>query len=133
MKATAPTEPQICSTSWTDTTREAPALIGFASREHFPAGLQWSGSGEVPAVGQRVRLYVNSMGEATVKAYFHHEGFLGVLVAPDQMPAHLRGVSTCHAYGIELEPRRLRLSTAPTPADVSRDWIPDYPETAEAA
>lgn len=131
MKASAPNQPQLSPAAWSDTTQPAPVLIGFPSRENFPQGLLWSGCGEVPAVGQRVRIHLNNIGEAMVRAYFHYDGYLGVLVAPDQMPAHLSGVRTCHAYGVDLEPRRLRQD--PEPASVSNDWIPDYPESAEAA
>lgn len=133
METSAPNQPQLSATAWSDTSRPCPVLIGFPSRVNFPQGLIWSGSGEVPEVGQRVHIYLNGVGGAVVEAYFHFDGYLGVLVAPDTIPAHVVGQRVFHAYGIELEPRRLRLSTPPTPADVSTEWIPDYPETAEAA
>ena len=56
----------------------------------MPADLKWSGSGEVPAVGTRVHIYMNSIGPVEVKAYFHGEGWFWVLCQADRMPEHLR-------------------------------------------
>jgi hypothetical protein len=135
---TASAFPQLSPTAWPDAQGPAPVYIGFPSRANFPAGLLWSGRGEVPAVGQRVRIYLNGIGEATVEVYFHYEGYLGVLVAPDELPAHLTGtgVRMAHAYGIDLEPRRPQpcfQKAAPGLTEISPDWIPEYPETAEVA
>lgn len=137
------TQPQISLSSWTSTTEACPGQVGFPTQANFPAGLIWSGTGEVPAIGARVYIYCCGIGPAEVKAYFHYEGYLGVLVAPDTMPAHLQNqrpaITLCHAYGVDLEPNRPRPATslpvvaapdAPT-TPTSTDWIPDYPEAAE--
>lgn len=138
------TQPQISTTSWTSTPDTCPGEVGFPTQANFPAGLIWSGKGEVPAIGARVQIYLNNIGPATVMAYFHYDGYLGVLVAPDTMPAHLQNqqpaITLCHAYGIDLEPRPPRpsaslcvLAPAAPQQSTSTDWIPDYPEAAREA
>ncbi len=59
----------------------------------LPGGLHWSGQGEVPALGAIV--CVNRAGQpepATVAAYCHAAGFLGLVVEPQQ-PVKQRGRS----------------------------------------
>lgn len=139
MKASTYTQPTICALAWTSTTEPCPVQVGYPSRENFPADLIWSGTGEVPAIGARVQVYLNGIGAAEVKAYFHYEGYLGVLVAPDTMPAHLQNqrpaVTLCHVYGIDLEPRPPRPAASlcvlrDAEAGSPTDWIPEYPEAA---
>lgn len=111
--APAAKQPQISLLDWAGDPEQCPQWVGFPTRAGLPAGLQWSGKGEVPAIGARVHIYMNSIGPAEVKAYFHGEGWLGVLCQPDTMPQHLQGsgVTQGHFFGRELEP-----FTPPTPA-----------------
>ncbi|GAB3323025.1 hypothetical protein GCM10027511_31580 [Hymenobacter humi] len=130
---------------WAGDPQQCPPWIGFPSRAGLPAGLEWSGTQEVPAIGAGIRVYLNSFGPAVVRAYFHADGFLGVLCEFTEIPAWFRrqspDVSLGHLFGRELEPARaaplnledgLQSSVAESggnapavsPAD---DWIPDYP------
>ncbi len=129
--------------------------MGFPTRTRLPAGLIWSGSGDLPAIGARVHIYLNGFGPAEVKACFHADGYLGVLCAPDEMPAWYQrqspGVTLGHFFNRELEPRQPMLPPAeaalfgsaeagavavdqapetmdPDPArSPADDWIPEYP------
>ena len=143
--APAARQPEICPTEWTGTPQQCPAWVGFSTRISLPAGLQWSGTREVPAIGVDVQVYLNSFGPAVVRAYFHADGFLGVLCEFTQVPAWFSrqcpGVTMGHIFGRELEPARAmplnsenssgtclieegESASALSPAD---DWIPDYP------
>lgn len=106
--APAPQQPQISPLDWVGNPEKCPKCVGFPTRTGLPAGLIWSGRGEVPAIGARVYIHMNSFGPAEVKAYFHADGYLGVICQPDQMPARLEahGVTQGHFFGIELEPRQ---------------------------
>ena len=147
--APAARQPEICPTDWKGNPQQCPAWVGFPTRTSLPAGLQWSGTREVPAIGAGVHVYLNSFGPAVVRAYFHTDGFLGVLCEFTQVPAWFSrqcpGVTMGHIFGRELEPARAlplnpenNSGTCPaeegasasglSPAD---DWIPDYP-TQEA-
>lgn len=121
------THPQLSPTPWTDLTQPCPVLIGYPTRAGIPAEVLWSSSQPVPAIGARVHVHTNGLGGAEVKAYFHFDGFLGVIVALDQVPAHLRAAGTTlgHVYGRDLEPRQ---APAAPLAPCSLDWIPEYPE-----
>ncbi|WP_426491310.1 hypothetical protein [Hymenobacter sp. 102] len=130
--ASAARQPTLSPTAWTGEPQACPAWVGFPSLAGFPAGLQWSGRGQVPAIGARVSIYLNGFGPAEVKAYFHAEGFLGVVCAPEVLPAWFQrqcpGVTLGHCFGRELEPYQ------PAPAPVvgsPEDWIPDYPPQDE--
>ena len=130
--ASAARQPTLSPTAWIGEPQACPAWVGFPSLAGFPAGLQWSGRGQVPAIGDSVHIYLNSFGPAEVKAYFHAEGFLGVVCAPETLPAWFQrqcpGVTLGHCFGRELEPYQ------PTPAPVvgsPEDWIPDYPPQDE--
>ncbi|WP_157886709.1 hypothetical protein [Hymenobacter sp. PAMC 26628] len=61
-------------------------------------------------------IHLNSFGPAEVKAYFHADGYLGVICQPDKMPVRLEahGVTQGHFFGIELAPRKV----APQPLSV---------------
>ncbi len=87
-----------------------PQWAAVQTLAELPANLTWSGSQPVPAIGARVRVYLNSFGPALVKAYFHAEGYLGVVCLPDQLPAWFQqqnpGVLEGHFFGRELEPFR---------------------------
>lgn len=104
--APAPKQPEISPLDWAGDPQQCPQWVGFPTRAGLPAGLNWSGSGEVPVIGARVHVYLNGIGPAEVKAYFHGEGYLGVLCQADTMPEHLRkhGVTLGHFFGRELEP-----------------------------
>ena len=131
----APQQPQISPLAWSDDPQQCPNFVGFPTRAGFPADLVWSGKGEVPAIGARVYIHMNSIGPAEVKAYFHAEGYLGVLCQPETMPEHLRkhGITLAHLFGRELEPYTPGphapdqvpevVEIPPAPGD----WIPDYP------
>lgn len=106
--APAPQQPQISPFDWVGDPGQCPKFVGFPTLTGLPADLKWSGRGEVPAIGARVYIHMNSFGPAEVKAYFHADGYLGVICQPDKMPARLaaHGVTQGHFFGIELEPRK---------------------------
>ena len=82
----APKQPEISPLDWAGNPEQCPKWVGYPTRDCLLAGLQWSGSGEVPAIGARVHIYLNGIGPAEVRAYFHADGYLGVLCQPDTMP-----------------------------------------------
>jgi hypothetical protein len=79
----------------------APQWTAVQTLAELPANLTWSGTQPVPAIGTRVRVYMNSFGPALVRAYFHAEGYLGVVCRPDQLPAWFQQQNS----GVQ-EPRR---------------------------
>ncbi|MFD2719900.1 hypothetical protein ACFST9_14320 [Hymenobacter monticola] len=125
--APAPKQPQIIPLDWVGDPEQCPQWVGFPTRAGLPAGLKWSGKGEVPAIGARVHIYMNGIGPAEVKAYFHAEGWLGVLCQPDTMPEHLRkhGVTLGHFFGRELEPY--------TPGPAAAPQVPEVVEIEPVA
>lgn len=133
--APAPKQPQVSPQDWAGDPAQCPQWVGFPTRAGLPAGLSWSGSGEVPAIGARAHIYTNSYGSAKVIAYFHADGYLGVICQPDTMPARLatHGVTQGHFFGRELESYRpgphapAMIPEVIKIAPVSTDWIPDYP------
>jgi hypothetical protein len=142
--APAAKQPTISLISWAGAPEQCPQWVGYPTRENFPAGLVWSGDGELPAIGARVHIYMNDFGPAEVRAYFHAEGFLGVLCAPDTMPAWLResspNVTTGHFFGRELEPRKVKATVAAAAPPAPQDDEPEdddnqdsteYPEHPE--
>lgn len=119
-----------------NSTSTVPQWVGVQTLAELPAGLTWSGTQPVPAVGARVHLYLNSFGPAQVKAYFHAEGYLGVVCAPEVLPAWFQqqspGVREGHFFGIELEPFR-SMPVVPAPGE-ARQLSPDMAEqSAQAA
>lgn len=136
--APAPQQPQISPLDWVGDPDQCPPWVGFPTRAGLPADLRWSGSGVVPAIGARVHIYMSSYGPAEVKAYFHAEGYAGVICQPDQMPARLQayGVTLGHFFGRELEPYHPGPHAPDQVPEVieippaSTDWIPDYPPQA---
>ena len=148
-------QPQISPLDWAGEPQLCPKWVGFPSRAGLPASLIWSGEGEVPALGTCVHIYMNGFGSAEVKAYFHADGYLGIICQPLEMPGWYQkqspSVTLGHFFGRELDPFRpqvtpaLALSEAeqlarwceaadqaheansnnPAIIDPS-DWIPDY-------
>ena len=55
----------------------------------LPGGLYWSGEGQVPEVGKALMVSRPGglSGKATVKGYFHAEGFLGIVADFEKVPA----------------------------------------------
>ena len=154
--APAPQQPHISPLDWAGAPEQCPKWVGFPTRAGLPAGLTWSGRGEVPVIGARVHIYMNSFGPAEVKAYFHADGFLGVICQPDTMPERLQrhGVTLGHFFGRELEPytpgpaapalqrrdpdeagfEQAHLANGYDPTiNRADDWIPDYPASADEA
>ncbi|WP_400194275.1 hypothetical protein [Hymenobacter sp. B81] len=137
----APQQPVISPLDWAGNPQQCPPWVGFPSLAGLPAGLTWSGRGDVPAIGARVHIYLNGFGPAQVMAYFHAEGYLGVICQPDTMPVRLQqhGVTLGHFFGRELEPYSPGPAAPALAAEVgaiepvafplnqSNDWIPDYP------
>jgi len=76
---------------------------------------KWSGTKAPPAIGAKVRLYVNRFGTGTVVTYFAEYGWLGIKVKLDKPPAWWtkqtkeRGkdpkTTLAHFFGVDLEPR----------------------------
>ena len=76
---------------------------------------KWSGDNDPPAIGKRVKIYMNNFGTGTVVGYFAEYGWLGVLVKLSKPPAWWkqqtrdRGADPAktngHFFGLDLEPR----------------------------
>lgn len=155
--ASAPKQPEISSSQWLNSVTPCPQWVGYPTRLSLPIGLDWSGDTAVPEIGARVHIYMNGFGPAEVKAYFHADGYLGVICQPDEMPdwyhKQAPGVTLGHFFGRELEPH----TPPPAAVVVSRpqdelcrlsdqldaaheangndpcvnradEWIPDYPD-----
>ncbi|WP_345237628.1 hypothetical protein [Hymenobacter saemangeumensis] len=110
----------------------------------LPIDLEWSGTTAVPPIGSRVHIYMNGFGAAEVKAYFHADGYLGVICQPDEMPDWYQkqapGVTLGHFFGRELEPRQrtpapaaaaVTAALAVPPSELAR--VSDRPDDAHAA
>jgi hypothetical protein len=81
---------------------------------------KWSGDAAPPAVGTKVKVYMNSFGNGTVMGYFAEYGWLGVMVkiskppkwwvsqtkAAGENPKNKLG----HFFGIDLQPRKMVVS-----------------------
>lgn len=69
-------------------TQPAPMWAETPQLSALPGGLYWSGKGEVPGLGDvmMVRRDGGLSGKATVKGYFHAEGFLGVVADFEKVP-----------------------------------------------
>lgn len=109
-KTAAANHPKVSASPWRGNREQCPRWVGYPTRESVPAGLIWSGAGELPAIGSRVTIYLNSYGPATVNGYFHADGYLGVICSPDTLPDWFKkqspGVTKGHFYGIDLVPRK---------------------------
>lgn len=71
---------------------------------------KWSGVADPPAIGAKVKAYMNNLGKGTVVGYFVEYGWFGALVQLDKPPAwrtkQLDGKNPpAHLFGIDLEPR----------------------------
>jgi hypothetical protein len=68
----------------------------------------WSGKFPPPAVGEKIRMTINSIGPGTVRGYFTESGFLGLLVQPESPPewyVKQNGPNAVgHIFGIEWKP-----------------------------
>lgn len=72
---------------------------------------KWSGGDTpVPAIGENVKLYVNSLGTGTVTGYFAEYGWLGFFVKLDNPPEWYVKQNgrdkLCHVFGADLNPRK---------------------------
>ena len=69
--------------------------------------VKWSGIGDPPKIGNRVRVKINDFGEGTVISYFIEHGYLGIEVKPDHRPKwHIEqnpNRDTCLVFGAEIE------------------------------
>lgn len=52
--------------------------------------LKWSAVFPLPALGQRIRLTMNGIGEAEVVGFFKEEGFVGVMTKALNPPERLK-------------------------------------------
>lgn len=74
---------------------------------------KWSGTSiDPPAIGDKVKLYVNGLGTGTVTKYFVEFGWFGVKVKLDNPPEWYtkqnKGNPEAHAFGIDLQPRTVK-------------------------
>jgi hypothetical protein len=71
---------------------------------------KWSGDNDPPALGAKVKIYMNALGTGTVVGYFVEYGWFGVLVKLNKAPAWWRKQNPsnrpAHLFGLDLEPRR---------------------------
>lgn len=74
--------------------------------------MKWSGKNEPPAIGAKVKAFVNGLGTGTVLSYFVEYEWLGVLVqldAPPEWYIKQNGANKPgHLFGIDLEPRNVK-------------------------
>jgi hypothetical protein len=123
--AAAPTvkHPELTALPWQGDREQCPRWVGFPTRESLPAGLIWSGAGELPAIGSRVTIYMNSYGPATVNGYYHADGYLGVICSPDKLPDWFKkqspGVTKAHFFGRDLDPRKKPAAQEPSPEQLA--------------
>lgn len=126
--APAPKQPEICASQWLNSATPCPQWQGRPTRLSLPLSLAWSADFAVPEIGSRVQVRMNGFGPAVVKAYFHADGYLGLICQPDVLPDWFQkqspGVTLGHFFGRELQPE---------PQAKAGDWIPDYPESAQVA
>ncbi|GAA3980036.1 hypothetical protein [Hymenobacter antarcticus] len=124
--APAPKQPEICPSQWLNSVTPCPQWIGYPTRLSLPIDLIWSADFAVPEIGSRVHIYMNGFGPAEVKAYFHADGYLGVICQPDEMPDWYKkqapGITLGYFFGRELEPRK------PTPAPAAAAAVPEENE-----
>jgi hypothetical protein len=121
-----PQQPQISALSWEGNREQCPCWVGYPTRESLPATLNWTGPTELPAVGSTVTIYMNSYGPATVEAYFHAAGVLGVICRPYTLPDWFKkqspGVSTGHFVGRDLVAHQRPATAAETTEAARRFW-----------
>ncbi|MCR5890358.1 hypothetical protein LRS06_21765 [Hymenobacter sp. J193] len=73
----------------------------------LPGGLCWSGQGEVPEVGKALMVSRNGglSGKATVRGYFHAEGFLGLVADFENIPAkYQQAPRSLFVFGRDVQP-----------------------------
>ncbi|MBG8555104.1 hypothetical protein [Hymenobacter guriensis] len=73
----------------------------------LPGGLYWSGQGEVPEVGKALMVSRNGglSGKATVRGYFHAEGFLGLVADFEKIPAkYQQAPRSQFVFGRDVQP-----------------------------
>jgi hypothetical protein len=78
---------------------------------------KWSGDKDPPAIGEKVKVYMNGFGPGTVTSYFVEYGWLGVLVKFDKPPkwwvkqtkdSGKDPKTTCgHCFGLDLQQRKI--------------------------
>ena len=83
---------------------------------------KWSGDAPPPAIGAKVKVYMNDFGNGTVMGYFAEYGWLGVLVKISKPPkwwvkqTKNRGedpkATLGHFFGIDLQPRKAAAEVA---------------------
>lgn len=56
----------------------------------FPAVMKWSGKKELPAIGAKVKVTMNSLGPAEVVGYYESHGYLGLMVKFENPPEWYR-------------------------------------------
>lgn len=76
--------------------------------DHLPEGLKWSGATPPPPLHSRVNVTMNSFGPGQVVGFFYADGFAGVGVRPDELPAWFAkqnpGQQVIHVFGREICP-----------------------------
>jgi len=69
--------------------------------------LIWSGKKAPPAIGEKVHVNVNDLGDGVVQSYFAQGGYLGVIVQLDAPPEWYvkqnKGNYPAHVFGAELK------------------------------
>ena len=82
--------------------------------------LRWVCKNPIPAVGSKVNVKINGIGESTVLRYFVEYGFIGLLVQPIDPPAWYRKQNEsktdsalydwepCHVFPAECEELQAR-------------------------
>ena len=73
--------------------------------------LAWASTKAIPAIGSKLNVKINGIGESIVKKYFVEYGFIGMLVTPQNPPAWYikqNGAdSECHVFPAECEELRV--------------------------
>jgi hypothetical protein len=81
-------------------------LYFLRTKGHGNLVVSWSGRAKLPAKGERVKVHMGGVGWARVLHYFVQHGFLGCVVAADQLPEWMH--ESCpdgkvHIFGCDLD------------------------------
>lgn len=92
---------------------EVPAYEQAVYKDGMPVappegGLIWAGKVAPPAIGEKINVNMNSLGNGDVVGYFSQEGYLGLRVKLDSPPEWYvkqnKGNVVGHIFGPEFKP-----------------------------
>ena len=127
------------------TTQEVPIYLDAQGDEYL-----WTGASPLPAIGDKINLRINNIGNAKVVGYHTSNEWLGIMAQPDNPPDFIkkhtkeaqddpnapkwRKEGICCAFGIEVGPAKTpRPATARTMAQTLRGLKKDTKAAAKEA